>query len=92
MAPNDFHFQPGAILHESIVAAFKLSGRGFEAWCKGNGITPSNARNATFGQSRGPKGRALLAQMIEAAGPDTLRMIYANRIAEYAALVKKGAA
>lgn len=92
MTPNDFEFQPGAILHDAIVGTFRAHGRSFEAWCKENDVLPSNARNATFGQSRGPKGRELLARLIEAAGPEFLRMAYAKRIAEYAAEVKKGAA
>ena len=27
-------YQPGAILHEVIVGAFRASGTSFEAWCK----------------------------------------------------------
>jgi len=74
------------------VGTFKANGGSFELWCRENGISPSLARNATFGQSRGPKGRALLARLIEAAGEDFLRMAYSRRIAAYAAAVKKGAA
>ena len=92
MSPKTFDFQPGAILHDAIVGTFRAHGRSFEGWCKENGVTASNARNATFGQSRGPKGKELLARIVEAAGPDFLHMAYAKRITEYAAQVKKGAA
>ena len=44
-----------------------LRGLSFEAWCAENSVVPSAARNATFGQSKGPKGRALLARMIQAS-------------------------
>jgi len=92
MTLKHYDFQPGAILHDAIVGTFHAHGRSFEGWCKENGVTASNARNATFGQSRGPKGRELLARLIEAAGEDFLRLAYSKRIAEYAAQVKKGAA
>ena len=92
MSPNNFDFQPGAILHDAIVGTFRAHGGSFEKWCAKNGVLPSNARNATFGQSRGPKGQALLARIIAAAGPEFLRLAYAKRIAEYAEQVKKGAA
>lgn len=92
MSPKLYDFQPGAILHDAIVGTFKAHGRSFEGWCRENGIQPSTARNATFGQSRGPAGKALLARIIEAAGPEFLRMAYAKRIQEYAEAVKKGVA
>lgn len=63
-------FQPGAILHEAIIGAFRANGDNFNDWCRRNSITPSVARNATFGQSRGPAGEALLARLIEGAGRD----------------------
>ena len=68
MTPKGFEFQPGAILHDAIVGTFRAHGRSFEGWCHENGTTPSNARNATFGQSRGPKGRELLDRIIDGAG------------------------
>lgn len=66
-------FQPGAILHEVIVGAFRARGMMFEAWCKENGLTPANARNATFGQSRGEVGRRTLERIIDEAGRDFVR-------------------
>jgi len=92
MTPKSFEFQPGAILHDAIVGTFRAHGKSFEHWCKDNGITPSNARNATFGQSRGPKGRELLDRIIEAAGREFVALAYGARIAQYAAELTKGAA
>lgn len=85
-------FQPGAILHEVIVGAFRARGMTFEGWCKENGLTPSNGRNATFGQARGEFGRANLERIIDAAGRDFVRDAYARRIAEHARQIAKGAA
>lgn len=89
---QEIPYQPGAILHEAIVGAFRASGSGFEAWCAANSIAPSAARSATFGQSRGPKGRALLARMIEAAGPEVVQAAYLARLKSHASALKKGVA
>lgn len=89
---QDIPYQPGAMLHEAIVGAFKASGAGFETWCAENGITPSAARSATFGQSRGPKGRALLARMIDEAGPDIVRAAYMARLKSHVSDLKDGVA
>lgn len=92
MARKPPEFQPGAILHEVIVGAFRARGLTFEGWCKENGLTPMNGRNATFGQSRGDVGRANLERIIEAAGREFVRDAYARRLAEHAAQFAKGAA
>lgn len=63
MSRNQSEFYPGAILHEVIVGAFRSRGTTFEGWAKENGLTPMNARNATFGQSRGEIGRANLERI-----------------------------
>ena len=52
-------FQPGAIPHEVIDGAIRSAGTRFDTWCKTNGIHPSTAQNATFGQSGGERGYAL---------------------------------
>jgi hypothetical protein len=67
----------------------RAHGLSFEAWCIQNGITSSNARNATFGQSRGPKGRDMLRRIIDGAGRDFVMKAYVARIEAYAAQVKK---
>lgn len=85
-------FQPGAILHEVVVGAFRARGLTFEGWCKDNGLTPANGRNATFGQSRGDVGRRHLRMIIDAAGRDFVRDAYLRRIAEHYEQIKQGAA
>lgn len=92
MSLNDIQFQPGAILHDAIVGTFRAHGGSFERWCNENGLNPSVARNATFGQSRGPAGRALLERLINDAGRDFVARAYAKRIADHAAEIEKGAA
>lgn len=92
MARKQPEFQPGAILHEVIIGAFQANGHSFEHWCKENGLTPSNGRNATFGQSRGEFGRRNLDMIINAAGRDFVRSAYSRRLLEYAEQLKKGAA
>lgn len=89
MAQNRFNFQPGAILHDAIVGTFRAHGGSFSRWCKENGVDLGAARNATFGQSRGPRGQELLNRIIEAAGPEFLRMAYVKRISEYAEEVRE---
>lgn len=73
-------YQPGAILHDAIVGAFRSRGEGFDTWCAVNKVSPSTARNVTYGQSKGPKGRALLERMITEAGPEIVRAAYLARI------------
>jgi hypothetical protein len=85
-------FQPGAILHEVIVGAFRARGLTFESWCKSVGITPTNARQATFGQSRGVNGQRILDRIIEEAGPEFIRDAYVRRVAEHYEQITKGAA
>lgn len=89
---QELPYQPGAILHEAIVGAFRASGSGFEAWCASNKIAPSVARSATFGQSRGPKGKALLVRIVQAAGPEVVEAAYMARLKSHSHTLKKGAA
>lgn len=92
MQQNDFSFQPGSMLHDAVVGAFRAGGRSFELWCSENGVHSGVARNATFGQSRGPTGRALLERIIEAAGRDVVRAAYVARMERHCREVLKGAA
>lgn len=80
-------FQPGAVLHEVIVGAFRSAGTSFEAWCNQNGVHTSTARMATYGQSGGDKGQALLDQIIDAAGREVVTLSYKARIERHAAEV-----
>ncbi|MCU9850386.1 hypothetical protein OEZ60_20585 [Defluviimonas sp. WL0024] len=92
MTQKDVQFQPGAILHDAIVGSFRAGGRSFEVWCADHGISPATARNVTFGQSKGPKGRALLARIIDAAGRDVVRAAYEARLKDHYESFKKGGA
>jgi len=93
MAEDDFPFQPGAMLHGAILGAFRASGGSFERWCVEHDITPTNARNVTYGVSKGPKGQELLARLIEAAGPEIVRAGYMARFKRHVEQVRvRGAA
>ncbi|PID35383.1 MAG: hypothetical protein CSA73_00565 [Rhodobacterales bacterium] len=73
-------FQPGAILHEVIVGAFRAKGTSFDAWCTQNGVNRSTARLATYGQSGGERGKELLKAMIEDAGVTVVEAAYRKRM------------
>jgi len=92
MSQRHPEFQPGAILHEVIVGAFRARGHTFDGWCKENDLTPSNGRNATFGQARGELGQRNLERIIEAAGIEFVRDAYRRRVTEHFNQIKKGAA
>lgn len=92
MSRNAPEFQPGAMLHEVIVGAFRAKGTTFEGWCQANGISPSNGRQATFGQSRGKVGRAVLDRIIDEAGREFIRDAYFRRLDEHHRQFRKGAA
>ena len=85
--PRDF--QPGHILHNVVIGAFRARGTTFQEWCSANGISQANARNCTYGQSSGPKGRTLLGRIVDAAGRDTVNMLYSERMQAEAKRVSK---
>lgn len=89
MAETQFPFQPGVMLHDAIVGAFRASGTSFEVWCTERRINPSNARNTTYGINKGPKGRAMLAQMIADAGPAIVEAGYLARLQRHVATVNE---
>ena len=84
MSKESHDYQPGAILHDAVVGAFRARGEGIEAWCRENGVSPASARNATYGQSKGPKGRALRNRIIAAAGVELVEIAYRRRLREHA--------
>lgn len=92
MAAKQKTFQPGAILHEVIDGVLRSSGTNFPQWCKDNGVHPSTARNATYGQSGGDQGRALLDRIIDAAGRDLVTAAYSKRMIMEASKLKGSAA
>ncbi len=88
MTKETFPYQPGAILHSAIIGAFRATGGSFEGWCRNNGIEPTNARNATYGVMKGPRGQEILAMMIEAAGADVVKAGYLTRFKRYSQELK----
>jgi hypothetical protein len=80
MTLSDNMFQPGVILHEVIAGALKAKGTNFDTWCSANGINRSTARQATYGQSGGDRGKHLLERMINDAGRDVVTLSYRTRI------------
>lgn len=89
MSEERFPFQPGAMLHDAIIGAFRAQGGSFEVWLSEQGIASATARGATYGQSKGPKGRETLARILEAANPDIVRTLYLERLGRHVADVKK---
>jgi len=89
MPKEPFPYQPGAILHSAIIGAFRATGGSFEGWCRDNEVEPSNARNATYGVMKGPRGQEILAQLIEAAGSDVVRAGYLTRFNRYVDMLKE---
>ena len=77
-------FLPGQILHEVIVGCLRAKGLNFGEWCQANEIHVSTARNATYGQSSGPRGQAILDRLIEAADPDLVAAAYKSRMRQEA--------
>ncbi len=51
-----------------VKAGFILQNTTLKAWCRGNGIDPSAVRQAVYGSWCGPKGRAMRARVMKAAG------------------------
>lgn len=88
MEVQNKQFQPGVMLHEVIVGCFRAKGFSFSGWCEANGIAISTARQATYGQMAGPRGKALLDRMITAAGPEIVEAAYRERIEREADRVK----
>ncbi len=91
MALNISKYQPGVILREAIVGSFRANGDNLHAWCVRNDVNKAVVRNVSFGQTGGPKSKVLLAELIEAAGAETVSHIYERRMAQHAADLNKGA-
>lgn len=92
MPPKTPPYQPGAILHDAIMAGLRARGRTLVDFCASRGIDVQAARQATFGQSGGPRGRAIVADLISEAGPEFVHQVYVTRMAEHFAALKKGTA
>lgn len=59
---------PGLDLLRRVRAAFIINDTTLKAWCRENGVHPSNARNAVIGSWNGPAGKAMRARIIRASG------------------------
>ncbi|MGB5147474.1 MAG: hypothetical protein WBN86_10155 [Porticoccaceae bacterium] len=51
-----------------VKAGFILQHTTYRAWCRANDVDPTNGRQAIYGSWNGPKGRALRARILSAAG------------------------
>ena len=91
MSEKAVRFQPGEILHDAILGAFRASGRSFESWCKDKGMAPGGGRGVTHGTMKGPKAKALLSQMIADAGPEVIEVGYLTRLRAHLATFGDGA-
>lgn len=85
-------FQPGLILLDVLVGAFRANGTTFEGWCKANGLSTMNVRNAALGGSRSEMARVLLERAIDAAGREFVQTTYRRRLTEHYEQITKGAA
>jgi hypothetical protein len=83
MAENFIPYQPGAILHDAVMGAFRAGGNTLEQWCRDHQVAASVARNATYGQMRGKRGQQMLAELIEAAGPGVVKVGYETRLRKH---------
>lgn len=92
MSSKERKFQPGKILHEVIVGAFRARGSSFSQWCADNGMQVNTANLATYGQSSGPRGRELLERIISDAGPEVVEAAYRERMTREAAKLTAAAA
>lgn len=59
---------PGQDLMNKVRAGMTLQNTTVSAWCRQHGVNPSAARQAIYGTWAGPKGQALRAQLLKAAG------------------------
>mgnify|MGYP003674379524 CR=1 FL=1 len=80
-------FQPGRILYEVILGAFKASGTSFEQWCRDNDVSAVAARSALKGFSTGTQGQAIIEKLVEGAGREVVTVAYRLRIERHAAEV-----
>lgn len=72
--------QPGKDLHEVIVGAFRAKGTTLAAWGAENDVAQIRIRNVTYGLTAGPKGRELLNRIVDAAGRQSVEMLYRARL------------
>jgi len=62
------------------VGALRAKGNSFAGWCRDNGVNRASAKSATYGQSGGDRGQAILQAMIDEAGPAVIEAAYRQRM------------
>lgn len=67
---NHLPSEPGTQLMQQVRAGFILQGITYTEWCRREGVDPSIVRQAIYGNWAGPKGRAIKAKVLRAAGID----------------------
>ena len=92
MSRKIVEFQPGLILLDVLSGAFRASGTTFDGWCRANGFSTMNVRNAALGGSKTEAAKKLLDKAIEAAGRDFVFKVYRDRVVDHAAQLQKVAA
>lgn len=77
-------FQPGLILLDVLSGAFRARGTTLEGWCKDQGLSGMNMRNAALGASKSELAKKWLEKAIEAAGREFVLKVYRDRVVEHA--------
>lgn len=57
--------QPSLELHNRVKGGFIAQGLSLTAWCKNNGVKPSNIKQCLIGAWDGPKAKELRARVID---------------------------
>ncbi len=65
---NDPIPAPSLELHLKVRGAFVTKGTSLKRWCEENGLKDPNVRDCLIGRWNGPKGKALRARVVKAAG------------------------
>lgn len=73
-------YQPGLILLDALVGAFRAHGTTFEAWCRETKVPPMTLRIAALGGSQSETSRRYLERAIDAAGRDFVLKVYRSRL------------
>ncbi|MGV6840016.1 MAG: hypothetical protein ACWA40_07450 [Planktomarina sp.] len=80
MTNKPLPYEPGVILHDAIIGAFRARGETLLGWCKAHGIDQRYVKTATTGLSCGPRAVELVEQLVEGAGAEAVHWNYKNRL------------
>ncbi len=92
MALNVHNFQPGAALHQSIVAVLHSRGITYQQMIADLGLQFHQARAATLGVSQGATGKKHLGQILDFVGIEDVAVLFAMRMERDLADLKRGMA